>query len=67
MPVERGLKDIKAFVRIAVSGIASCCSNINPCKRVLLITRDLMLVVDLMIVMSGSNFENFNGKNGMSL
>jgi len=67
VPVEHGVKDIKAFVRITVSLIACCCSNINLCERVLLITRDLLLVVDLMIVMSGSNFANFSGKNGMSL
>lgn len=56
MPVELGLKAIKASVRITVGSIACCCLNVNLCKRVLLITRDLLLVVDLMIVMSGSNF-----------
>jgi hypothetical protein len=62
VPVERGLEAIKASVRVTVGSIACCCSNINLLKRVLLITRDLLLVVDLMIVMSGSNFANFMEK-----
>jgi len=62
VPVERGLRAIKASVRITVDSIACCCLNINLFKRVLLITRDLLLVVDRMIVMSGSNFANFMEK-----
>ena len=53
MPVERGLKAIKASVRITVGTVACCCLNINICERVLLITRDLLLVDSHM---SGSNF-----------
>jgi len=62
VPVERGPKAIKAFVRITVGTIACCYLNINLCKRVLLIRRDLLLVLDLVMVMSGSNFANFMEK-----
>ena len=62
MPVKSGLKATKAFVCVTVASIACCCINIHLCKMVLLIIRDLLLVVGLMIVMSGSNFANFMGK-----
>jgi len=67
VPVECGLRAIKSSVRITVGSIACCCLTINLCKRVLLITRDLQLVADLMIVMSGSNFANCMEKNTISL